>query len=233
MKYLGTVSRGLVMAGLSVVFLVYFCEPSYRHYTDRQTFLAESSSAFSESMLPAVSVWRQPDSVELLYQRIADGEESCYSKEDPLQLVTCLERNTANLSSLVSSVGQEDEDVTFNVSSLWEQSYGIIMKGRVYRLDRQYRLSDKVYTDFTFLSPPDGAVSVDIHDPHFYLHHSERVKIFQSVRLELVPGTRYTLFLDLVELELLDTDTRPCESGTGYSFTSCLQVSGRNVKCRK
>ena len=228
MKYLGTIARALVTAGLFSIFIKFFCSPSYSHYQERQTFLAESSRQYEDGMLPAISIWSQPHDVALLYQNIQDSEDSCYNMKDFPQLVRCLETYTANLSSLLKHVGREEQQLTFNVSGSWRQSYGILMKGRVYTLDTDYSLSHHSYTEFTFKSPAKGRLSLEIHEPHFTMDHTERSEGFQSVRLELEEGNVYTLQLEVGELSLRDKQNRRCQPDTGYSFRSCITVNTPN-----
>ena len=64
--------KTLVMTGLTAVFLLYFCVPSYQNYTDLHTFLAESGNQYQERMLPAVTVWSQEEDTDLLYHNIQD-----------------------------------------------------------------------------------------------------------------------------------------------------------------
>ena len=65
--------KTLVMSGLTAVFWLYFCVPSYQNYTDLHTFLAESSKHYQERMLPAVSVWSLEEDTDLLYHNIQDS----------------------------------------------------------------------------------------------------------------------------------------------------------------
>ena len=71
--YFEILVKTLVLTGLTAVFLFYFCIPSYQNYTDRLTFLAESSQQYQERMLPAVSVWSQEEDTALLYHNIQDS----------------------------------------------------------------------------------------------------------------------------------------------------------------
>ena len=162
MKYLGTIARALVTAGLFSIFIKFFCSPSYSHYQERQTFLAESSRQYEDGMLPAISIWSQPHDVALLYQNIQDGEDSCYNMKDFPQLVRCVETYTANLSSLVRHVGSDDRNLTYNVTDSWMPSFGLILKGRMFTLNNSYELSGKFYTDFHFESSPGASVNIEI-----------------------------------------------------------------------
>ena len=153
-----------------------------------------------------------------------DAPHSCYKMDDYLQLMSCMEKYTANLSSLVSHVGMDDQKITFNVSGKWRTSFGIIMKGRVFTLNSSYKLSHKNYTDFTFKSLPGGTINIEIHDPHFFLDHSEKLKNFPSIKLELEAGRKYTLNLDIVEFDLINKENRRCEREISFSFRSCIQV---------
>ena len=132
-------------------------------------------------------------------RRVQNVQDYCYKKENYSQILNCVEHFTTNLSSLVKEVGIEDLAQRFNVSDSWIPSYGIIMKGRVFTLNTSYRLSDKFYTFFTFESLPGSTVQIQIHDPTFFLDHSEKLKDFQAVRLELQKGKKYTLNLDILE----------------------------------
>ena len=218
--YFGIVVKTVVVTGLTAVFFIYFCVPSYQNYTELQTFLAESSKHYEQEMLPAVSVCSQEEDTDLLYHDIQD---SCYQKEDYSQILSCVEQFTTNLSSLVKQVGIEDSPITFNVSDRWIPSYGIIMKGRVFTLNNSFSLSDKFYTYFTFKSSPGASVQIQIHDPRFFLDHSEKLKDFPAVRLELRKGKKYTLNLDIVEYQILDTEKRRCQQDRSYSFRACIQ----------
>ena len=71
--YVEILLKTVVMTGLSAVFWLYFCVPSYQTYTDLQTFLAESSTPYQERMMPAVSVWSQEEDTELLYHNIQES----------------------------------------------------------------------------------------------------------------------------------------------------------------
>ena len=153
-----------------------------------------------------------------------DGQDSCYKKEDYSEILSCVEQFTRNQSNLIKQVGIEDSPVTFNVSDRWIPSYGIIMKGRVFTLNSSFRLSDKFYTYFTFFTSPVSSLQIQVHDPTFFLDHSEKLKDFQAVRLELQKGKKYTLNLDLVEYQILDTEKRRCQSERSYSFRACIQV---------
>ena len=153
-----------------------------------------------------------------------DGQDSCYKKEKYSEILSCVEQFTTNRTSLIKQVGIEDSAITFNVSDSWIPSYGIIMKGRVLTLNSSYRLSDKFYTYFTFESSPGARVQIQIHDPAFFLDHSEKLKDFQAVRLELEKGKKYTLNLDIEEYQVLDTEKRRCQPDTSYSFRACIQV---------
>ena len=158
-----------------------------------------------------------------------DGQDSCYEKEDYSQILSCVEQFTTNRSSLIKQVGIEDSPITFNVSDKWIPSYGIIMKGRVFTLNSSYRLSDKFYTYFTFQSYPGASVQIQIHDPTFFLDHSEKLKDFPAVRLQLQKGKKYTLNLDIVEHQLLDTEKRRCQPDRSYSFRACIQVKDKII----
>ena len=71
--YVEILLKTVVMTGLSAVFWLYFCVPSYQTYKDLHTFLAESSTPYQERMMPAVSVWSQEEDTELLYHNIQES----------------------------------------------------------------------------------------------------------------------------------------------------------------
>ena len=71
--YFDILLKTVVVTGLTVVFLKYFCVPSYQHYTELQTFLAESSKHYEQRMLPSVSVCSQGADTELLYHNIQES----------------------------------------------------------------------------------------------------------------------------------------------------------------
>ena len=158
-----------------------------------------------------------------------DDQESCYKKEDYSQILSCVEQFTRNRTSLIKQVGIEDSPVRFNVSDKWIPGYGIIMKGRMFTLNSSYRLSDKFYTYFSFESAPGASVQIQIHDPTFFLDHSEKLKDFQTVRLGLEKGKQYTLNLDIVEYQILDTERRKCQTDGSYSFRACIQVNSKDA----
>ena len=71
--YVEIFMKTVVMSGLTTVFLIYFCLPSYRNFTNLQTFMAESTTPYEDRMLPGISVWSQAEDTDLLYSNIQDS----------------------------------------------------------------------------------------------------------------------------------------------------------------
>ena len=215
------IRNGFIILLASLLYLI-FRYPSIQSYADSETKLVERKVEFDDSLLPAISIWK-PTNIEKLYNKI---ENECYTTKNYKDAVNCIKDSTLDLSDVVLGVieGPEDSSVSksLNVSNVWKPNFGIIMYGRKYTMSEGYKLSESYYSRLVL--PDAENLTIEIHDPRYYVENSEKPNTGKINRIELSKGLRYSINLDVVQNEILDTKQNKCNEGKIFSYIECTKV---------
>ena len=145
----------------------------------------------------------------------------------------CMEKFTANLTDTIVGVAEGPEDAHINKTlvgdDLWQPSFGMIISGRQYTMSKSYHLSDSFFT--RIILPVDGNFTIEIHDPHYFVENTEKLKDFPHPKVildtdHLDKRKRHNINLDVIRNRLLaDREESYCTEDGNYKFVECTKVS--------
>ena len=217
---------------LAAIFFYFFGYESLHNFMKRRTIFVDSEIKFSDFHLPAITVWRIYDT-EQMYDKINSTESACYNRQCIVDAFRCMEKFTANLTDTIVGVveGPEDADInkTLVGDDLWQPSFGMIISGRQYTMSKSYHLSDSFFT--RIILPVDGNFTIEIHDPHYFVENTEKLKDFPHPKVildtdHLDKRKRHNINLDVIRNRLLaDREESYCTEDGNYKFVECTKVS--------
>ena len=188
----------------------------------KETIVTKSRLDFQESLKPAITIWKEYDLESMLKttERCGEAFISEYTK-----MLQCVENSTASLNDTVLDVTVVDSNnkEQMDMKDLWRTRFGIAMEGRRYTMKQSYPLSDEFYTRIVL--PDDGNFTILIHDPHYFVDYTEKLKEFPNpFPIKLREEQKSTINLDITHEIHLSKQNNQCNMDKSYSFIECTQV---------
>ena len=204
---------------LLTTFLYFFGLPAITRFVRKEVMVVETSKETNGVPFPAITI--------SVVDQIKNN--SCFGGN--VSVADCLEKVTLNRSDVLKSVilgWSKRQEIVIDRENMRED-FTSVFPGIYFTLDLPINIGPNDYNDQLFLSLNTNLTYVVfVHDPDYFMFNVNPVAIpaasnkFTTHKKE---PNKFYYRMDLVEVNNLNRQHKPCKEDPEYSFLACLRKS--------
>ena len=230
----------IIQLWLLGLLLYIFGLPSLKRFQDKKVVVVTSTRASGGTPAPAITIvvsgkaiksgWKVEGPISGFVQQI------CNEANTTKTIIDCIERQTYNISEVVTSVKLGIGYHSKAVKDPWNEDFSYTYAGRTYTIE----IPEKLRPSSVFRNPLRIELKTDllydlfIHDPSFFYISRNPDPAHPSIHKKVDPKELpYMYPITLTEVEELNVPDDPCNEDPEYNYRDCIKESfARRGGCR-